>query len=73
MRPGRPRRPPADAKSKTERARAVIKEVDQIAAAADVAAQNADGFRERSDLNVHAPVKAEMIDGSAAVAAQHAR
>ena len=50
----------------------MIQKLDQVAAAADISAQHADGFRERSHLNIHAAVQAEMIDGAAAVAAQHA-
>jgi hypothetical protein len=50
----------------------VIEEIDQIAGAANVSAQRADGFRERSDLNIDAAVHVEMIDGAAAVAAEHA-
>ena len=52
---------------------AVVEVVDQVAAAADVAAQRADGFRERAHLHVHLAVHAKMIDRPAAVAAQHAR
>ena len=39
-----------------------------VAAAGDIAAQRADGFRERADLDVHAAVNAEMIDRAAPVA-----
>ena len=55
-----------------ERAGAVIEEVDEIAGAADVAAERADGFGERADLDVDAAVHVEMIDGAAAVAAEDA-
>ena len=57
---------------KQERPRAVVQKLDQVAAAADVPAEHADGFRERAHLHLHAPVQAEMVDGAAAVAAQHA-
>src|SRR5207302_11326187 len=51
---------------------AVVEKINQVARAANVAAERADGFGERADLDVHAPVDVEMINGSAAVAAQHA-
>src|SRR5207253_1055127 len=51
---------------------AVIEEINQVARAANVAAERADGLGERADLDVHASVDVEMINGSAAVAAQHA-
>ena len=41
-------------------------------AAGDVAAERADRLRQRADLDVHAAVHAEVIDGAAAVAAEHA-
>ena len=40
--------------------------------AADVAAERADGLRERADLNIHAAVQIEVIHRAAAVAAQDA-
>ena len=55
-----------------ERPGAVVQEVDQRAAAGDVAAERADRLRQRADLDVDAAVHAEMIDGAAAVAAEHA-
>ena len=55
-----------------KRARAVIEELDQRAAAGDVAAKRADRLRQRADLDIHPPVHAEVIDGAAAVPAEHA-
>ena len=55
-----------------KRPRAVIEKVDQIAGAANVSAESADGFRERADLNIDAAVHVEVIDGAAAVAPQNA-
>ena len=40
--------------------------------AGDVAAERADRLRQRADLHVDAAVHAEVIDGAAAVAAEHA-
>ena len=40
--------------------------------AGDVAAERADGLRQRADLDVHAAVHAEVVDGAAAVPAEHA-
>jgi len=37
--------------------RAMIQEFDQVAAAADIAAEHADSFRERSYLNIHPPME----------------
>ena len=51
---------------------AVVEKFDEIARAADVAAERADGLRQRADLNVDATVQIEVVDGAAAVAAQHA-
>ena len=50
----------------------MIKKIDQIARAADVAAESADRLRQGSNLNVDAPVHFEMIDGAASLAAEHA-
>ena len=50
----------------------MLEELDQRAAARDVAAQDTDRLRQRADLNVDAPVHAEMIDGATAVPAEHA-
>ena len=58
---------------KQERARAMVQELDQVAAPAHVPAQHADRLRERPHLNVYAPMQAEMIDRPAPVAPQHAR
>src|ERR1039458_2280983 len=51
---------------------AVIKIIDQIARAADVSAESADGLRQGADLNIDAPVHSKMIDGASSVAAEHA-
>ena len=51
----------------------VVEEVDQVVRAADVPAERADGFGERSDLSVHAPVNFEMVNRTPAVAAKNAR
>ncbi len=53
--------------------RPVIEEIDQVAAAAHVSTQHADGFRERPHLDVHAPVEAKVIHGAAPVLAQDSR
>ena len=55
-----------------ERPRAVVQELDQVAAAAHVSAQHADRLGERPHLNVHASIQAEVIDGAAPVAPEHA-
>src|SRR6185437_1777977 len=55
-----------------ERAAAMIEEVDEVARAANIAADGTDGFAERADLNVNASVAAQMIDGTASVTAQDA-
>src|SRR5260370_42664461 len=51
---------------KQKRARASVQEIDQIAAAADVATQYADRLRKRSHLNVHSTVKPKMVDRATA-------
>src|SRR5688572_5162164 len=51
---------------------AVGEAVDQGAAAADVAAERADGLRQRAHLDVHAAVHVEVIYGAAAVPAERA-
>jgi hypothetical protein len=51
---------------------AMVEKLDEIARAADVSAERADGFRQRADLNIDAAVQLEVIDRAAAVAAQHA-
>src|ERR1019366_8396800 len=56
-----------------ERPRAVVEELNEIAGAADVASERADGLGERAYLYIHAAVDAEVVDGAAAVAPQHAR
>ena len=55
-----------------ERPRAVVEKLDQRAAAGDVAAERADRLRQRADLDVDAAVHVEVIDGAAAVPAEHA-
>ena len=57
----------AEVGSSRTMARAVIQELDQRAAAGDVAAQRADRFRQRADLDVDPAVHAEVIDRAAAV------
>ena len=52
--------------------RAMIEELDEVAGAADIAAERADSLRQRADLDIYAAVHIEMVDGAAAVAAQHA-
>ena len=51
---------------------AVVKKFDEIARAANVAAERSDGFRQRPHLNINASVQVEVVDGAAAVASQHA-
>ncbi len=51
---------------------AMVEKLDQVARAANVAAQRADGLRQRAHLHVDAAVQVEVIDGAAPVAAQHA-
>ena len=55
-----------------ERPRAVVKELDERPAAGDIPAERAERLGQRADLNVDAPVHAEMIDGPAAVLPEHA-
>src|SRR5436189_95931 len=43
-----------------------------VAGAADVAAEDSDGFGQRADLDVDAAMDAEVVDGAAAVAAEDA-
>ena len=57
---------------KQKRPRAVIKIIDQIARAADVAAESADCLRQGSNLNVDASVHRKMIDRAASLAAEDA-
>src|SRR5262249_26279040 len=56
-----------------KRARAVIEKLDQIAGAADVAAEDANRLRQGPDLHMDAAVQTEMVDRAAAVAAEDAR
>ena len=51
---------------------AVLQELDQVAVARHVAAQGADRLRQRPDLDVDAPVHAEVIDRAASIRAEHA-
>src|SRR5579862_394796 len=51
---------------------AQIKKIDQVARPTNVAAHDADGFAQRTDLNVHATVAIEMVHSAAAAAAEHA-
>ena len=50
----------------------MVQELDQVAAAANITAEHADGFRKRSHLDVHAAMQTEVVDGAAAVSSQHA-
>ena len=50
----------------------MVEELDERAAAGHVAAKDADRFRQRADLNIDAPVHAEVIDRPAAVLSEHA-
>ena len=52
----------AGARWKEERAGAVVEEVDEVFGAADVAADGADSFRERADLDIDAAMAVEVID-----------
>ena len=58
---------------KQKRPRAMVKEIDERAAAGDVSAERADRLRQRADLHVHAAVHAEMIDGAAPVSLRRRR
>ena len=51
---------------------AMVEKIDEVARAADVAAERADGLGERAYLDVHAAVHLEVVDSAAAVAAEHA-
>ena len=55
-----------------EGAGAVVEEVDEVPAAADVAAEGADGFREGAYLDVDFVGCVEVVYGAAAVSAQDA-
>src|SRR5882724_1250415 len=55
-----------------ERTRAMVEKVDHFARAADVSTENADGLRQRTNLNINAAVDIEMVYGAAAVAAENA-
>src|SRR5258707_3430893 len=50
----------------------MVEKINQIARAADVSAQRANGLGERPHLNVHAPVNVEVVSSAAPVAAEHA-
>ena len=49
----------------------MVEEIDKIARAADVAADGANGFRERTNLDVDAAVAVEVVDRAPAVSAQN--
>lgn len=51
--------------------RAMVEVVDEVAAAADVAAERSDGFGERAHLHVDALSAVEVIDAAASVAAEN--
>jgi hypothetical protein len=51
---------------------AVIEKIDEIAGAANVSAERADGFGQRAHLNIYAAVHVEVIDRAATVAAENA-
>src|SRR6185312_5674435 len=51
----------------------MVKELDEIARAANVSTERADGLRQSSHLNVHSPMDAEMVNGTPPVAAENAR
>ena len=51
----------------------MIQKIDQIAAAADIAAQNTDGLRQRPHLDLDAPIEPKVIDGTAPGTAQNSR
>ena len=59
-------------RGKQERPRPVVEKIDEIARSANISAERANGLRQSSHLNIHAPVHFEMIDRAAAVAAEHA-
>ena len=50
----------------------MVEEIDQRAAAGNVAAERADRLRQRADLDIDAAVQAEVIDRAAAVSPEHA-
>ena len=50
---------------------AMVEEFDERPAAGDVTAEHADGLRKGPDLDIDATVHAEVIDGPAAVPAEH--
>src|ERR1700686_246464 len=52
--------------------RTMIEKINEIARSAYISAQRANCLRQRSDLDIYAPVHAEVIDRAAAVAAQYA-
>ena len=45
----------------------------KITGATDISAKRANGFRQCSDLDIDAAMDFKMVDGVAAIAAQHAR
>src|SRR5712692_8446390 len=50
----------------------MIEKLDQVAGAADVSAQRADGLGERAYLNINPAMHVEVINGAASVASQDA-
>ena len=50
----------------------MIKEVNQVARAANVSAERADGLGERTHLHVNAAVHVEVVNGAATIAAEDA-
>ena len=50
----------------------MIEEIDEVVGAADIAAERADGLRQRAYLDVHAPMNVVVVDGAAAIATEHA-
>src|SRR5690348_17686368 len=51
---------------------AMTEQVNEVARAANVSADGADGFAERADLDVDASVAVEMVNGAASVASENA-
>ena len=49
----------------------MVEEINGIPRCAHVTAERPDGLGERADLNIHATVQVEVVDGAAPVAAEH--
>ena len=60
------------ARGEQERPPAVLQPLDQMRWTGDEATQDTDGLRERSHLDVHPAVQAEVIDGAGAPVPEHA-